>query len=53
MTNFSIPLMFAADENDERTIFACGEYKSRGYILRPYNTTYIKTEVGKAFAHAN
>ncbi len=51
MTDFGIPIMFAADENDERTIFACSEYKSRGYVLRPYNTTYIKTEVGKAFAN--
>ncbi|MCR4611436.1 MAG: HD domain-containing protein [Lachnospiraceae bacterium] len=50
MSNGEIPLMFAADENDERTIFACAEYKSKGYILRPYNTTYIRTEVGKAFA---
>ncbi len=52
MSDFSIPIMFAADENDERTIFACSEYKAKGYILRPYNATYIKTEIQKAFAKA-
>lgn len=50
MTDFSIPLMFVSDENDQRTIFACSEYEARGYLLRPYNTTYIKTEVGKIFS---
>ncbi len=47
MSNFEIPIMFVSDENDQRTIFACSEFKARGYLLRPYNTTYIKTEVGK------
>ena len=50
MTSYGIPVMFVADEIDERTTFAIAEYKARGYLLRPYNTTYIKTEVAKVFA---
>lgn len=49
MTGFGIPIMFVADDNDERTLSACEEFKTRGYLLRPYNTTYIKTEVAKIF----
>ena len=52
MTDFGIPILFVADDNDERTISACKEFETRGYLLRPYNTTYIKTEVGKIFSNS-
>ncbi len=40
-----IPLIFVTSLCDRETVMKCRELGPEGYIVRPYNPTYVKTEI--------
>lgn len=45
LTEEKIPVLFVSSIRDINTVIACKELKAAGYISRPYQPGYIKTEV--------
>lgn len=45
ITDGKIPVLFVSSIRDKDTVLACRELKAAGYISRPYQPGYIKTEV--------
>lgn len=40
-----VPVLFVSSLHDKATVIACQELMASGYIVRPYNPTFIKTEI--------
>lgn len=45
MTNNKIPIMFITASSDRETVLECRKLNAAGYIIRPYNPIFIKSEI--------
>jgi response regulator RpfG family c-di-GMP phosphodiesterase len=45
ITNGQIPILFVTEMCDRQTVLLCRELKAAGYVLRPYNPSFIKGEI--------
>lgn len=45
MTNHTVPILFVTASSDRETVMACRELNAAGYIIRPYNPVFIKSEI--------
>lgn len=45
MTNNELPILFVTTVNDRDTVIKCKEMGAAGYIVRPYQPAYIKSEI--------
>lgn len=50
-TEEKIPILFVSSIRNKETILACRELHAAGYISRPYQPSYIKTEVKRIVDH--
>lgn len=44
-TNSMVPILFVSSNNDINTVLSCRNLGCAGYIVRPYNSVYIKSEI--------
>lgn len=44
-TNSMVPILFVSSNNDMNTVLQCRNIGCAGYIVRPYNSVYIKSEI--------
>lgn len=47
ITGSTIPVMFTLDNYDRDVIYKCRKAGAKGYIVRPYKSTYIKSEINR------
>jgi len=47
MTGNSVPILFVTSLGDLKTVMSCRNIGAAGYILRPYNPTFMKTEISR------
>jgi CheY-like chemotaxis protein len=45
MTGRTIPILFVTTLCDKKTVMACRELNAAGYVVRPYNSSFIKGEI--------
>lgn len=45
LTGYSVPILFVSAICNRETVMACRNIKAAGYIIRPYNQTFIKSEI--------
>lgn len=45
LTKDRIPILFITAINDRETVMMCRRINAAGYILRPYNPTFVKSEI--------
>lgn len=45
LTDSSIPVLFVSAMTDKNTVLACRSLNAVGYIVRPYQPAYIKSEI--------
>ncbi|MBR5337109.1 MAG: response regulator [Lachnospiraceae bacterium] len=44
-TSYMVPILFVSSNNDLNTVLACRNLGCAGYIVRPYNSVYIKSAI--------
>ncbi|MBQ0041712.1 MAG: response regulator [Lachnospiraceae bacterium] len=49
--NHSIPILFVSALSSLDVVLKCRELKAAGYIIRPYNSVYIQSEVERIIYH--
>ena len=45
MTKDRIPILFVTALSDKETVMMCRRINAAGYILRPYNPVFVKSEI--------
>lgn len=45
MTNWEVPILFVTALCDKETVMMCRNMNAAGYIVRPYKSVYIKSEI--------
>lgn len=45
LTGGTVPILFVSDVGDTETVKICRELKAGGYILRPYQPVFVKSEI--------
>ena len=48
MTGSSIPIIFVTALGDRNTVLNCQKLNASGYVLRPFNSVFIRTEIKRA-----
>ncbi len=44
-TSYMVPILFVSSNNDLNTVLSCRNLGCAGYIVRPYNSVYIKSAI--------
>lgn len=45
LSNNKVPIMFVAERNDRETVLQCKKAGAAGYIVKPYQITFLKAEI--------
>lgn len=48
LTYQNVPILFISSSADAETVLRCKEVSAAGYILKPFNLVYLKSEINRA-----